>query len=207
MRIIPNQHGWTLLELLLAVALLAIVAAVVFGSFRATVSAIDRATISGAPARQARVALARLSDELASTDWGVERPETLFVGVPRELDGREAGGLEFNSRSHTWYPTQPPAVERALITYQPELVEEGLRLWRREFAAPYLLEGRPESVVVAEGLSSVTFRYFSDGEWSDEWDSVKRLALPELVEVVLIFGTREHATGEFRTIVRIPRRP
>lgn len=203
----PNQHGWTLLELLLAVALLAIVAAVVFGSFRATVSAIDQATISGAPARQARVVLSRLADELASADWAYERPETRFVGLSQELEGHESDRLQFSSRSHVWYPTQLPALERALITYEAVPVENGLQLWRRESAAPYLLEGGTESVMVAEGVAGVAFRFFVKGEWVDDWNSAERHALPELVEVVLTFGTDDTATEEFRTLIDIPKRP
>ncbi|MEW6324718.1 MAG: prepilin-type N-terminal cleavage/methylation domain-containing protein, partial [Nitrospirota bacterium] len=110
-----NQHGWTLLELLLAIALLALVAVIVYGSFRATVGAIERSATQSAPAREARVMLARLADELAAADWSEDREGTLFVGISDEIDGRPADRLQFTSRSHVWYPTQPPAVEQATI--------------------------------------------------------------------------------------------
>jgi general secretion pathway protein J len=214
-----SPNGFTLLELVLAIGLLALVATVVYGSFRATVDAMERATASGAPARQARVTLARLADELAAADWAPNRPETLFVGSSGELEGRPADLLEFTSRSHVWYPTQPPAIEQAMISYtvdrsSPPITSPitgdrlagvpRLQLWREEQANPFLISGGGERLLMAEGLAGVEFRFYSKGEWRDEWSASDERALPELVEVVLTFegvGGREE---EFRTLVALP---
>lgn len=206
-----GSHGFTLLELLLAMALLALVAAVVYGSFRATVAAMEHSTVSGAPAQQARVVLARLADELTSADWAENRQETFFVGASDEINGLPADRLQFTSRSHVWYPTQPLATELATIDYTPAqrstslpVATASLQLWREEKATPFLVSGSPERLLVAEGLAGVEFRYYSDGVWEEAWDASASLKLPELVEIVLTFEDVSGREEEFRTMIALP---
>jgi general secretion pathway protein J len=203
-RRLNTQHGFTLLELMLAIGLLALVATVVYGSFRATVDAMERATASGAPAQQARVTLARLADELTAADWAPQREGTIFIGTSQELEGHSADLLQLTSRSHVWYPTQPPAIEQATIGYSAAQSSRGLQLWREEQANPFLVGGSAERLLVAEGLAGVQFRFYSKGEWAEEWNASVAQGLPELVEIVLTFegvGGREE---EFRTLVALP---
>ena len=199
------QRGTTLLELLLALSVLAVVAAVVYGSLRATVSAIEQTTASGAPAQQARVVLARLADELASADWSKKQVEKIFVGTSQKSGGRSRDGLSFTSRSHVWYPTQAPAIQRALIDYALEPTAGAFRLWRTEMANPYLLTVEPERYVVADGVAGLRFRYFDDGEWVEQWNAAEAEKLPELVEVVIAFISEGGTEEEFMTMIEIPR--
>ena len=201
---LDTQYGFTLLELLLAVGLLALVAAIVYSSFRATVSAMERSTAAGGPAQQARVTLARMADELVSADWSAEREETLFVGASEEIDGRPSGHLQLTSRSHVWYPTQPPATERAVIDYSVTQTPQGLQLWRQEEANPFALGGSPERLEMAGGLSGVQFRFYSDGAWTEAWDASVNQKLPRAVEVVLTFADANGREEEFRTMVALP---
>jgi len=196
--------GFTLLELLLAVALLAIVAATVFASFRATTSAIARATESGASAQAARVVLSRLSDELTAAEWDQNREETLFVGKSGEDEGGSSGTLLFTSRSHVWYPTQPPAVELATVGYQVDQGPHGLQLWREETSNPFVVGGTPERVMVADQLAGVQFRFYGKSGWETAWDANERHQLPDLVEIVLSFGETGTPREEFRTLVSLP---
>jgi type II secretion system protein J len=200
-----GSSGFTLLELLLAVMLLAIVASTVYASFRATASAIDRSTQQGASAQAARVILSRLADELTSTEWSDARPETEFMSATQEVNGLSTSRLVFTSRSHTWYPTQPPAVEMAAIGYEVDQGPHGLQLWRMELANPFLLSGAPERVMMTDRLSSVQFRFYSQGEWTAVWDSGKQHRLPDLVEIVLTFlAVEQGPQEEFRTLVSLP---
>jgi type II secretion system protein J len=198
--------GFTLLELLVAVVLLAIVAATVYASFRATTSAIDRSTQQGASAQAARVILSRLADELTSTEWSPNRQETEFVGASQEENSVSTSWLAFTSRSHTWYPTQPPAVEMATIGYELEQGgANGLQLWRTEQSDPFLLSGAPERVMMTDRLTNLQFRFYGKGEWVTEWDASKRHELPDLVEIVLTFlSVDQGPQEEFRTLVSLP---
>jgi type II secretion system protein J len=201
------KRGFTLLELLLAVALLAIVAATVYASFRATTSAIDRSRQQGASAQAARVILSRLADELTSTEWNVEsalRQETIFVATTQEGSSQAANRLLFTSRSHTWYPTQPPAVEMATIEYELDQGPHGLRLWRTELSNPFLLSGVPERVMMTDRLANVQFRFFAKGEWATAWDASELHQLPDLVEIVLTFAKADGPQEEFRTVASLP---
>jgi len=199
-----RRRGFTLLELLLAVALLAIIAATVYASFRATVSAIDRSTQEGAPAQAARVILSRLADELTSTEWSSTRQETLFLGTTQEVKGQTIGQLQFSSRSHTWYPTQPPAVEMTTIGYEVDPGPRGLQLWRTEVVNPFLVDGGAERVMMTDQLANVQFRYYANGKWETEWDAGQQHQLPDVVEIVLTFAKADGPPEEFRTVVSLP---
>jgi type II secretion system protein J len=193
------------LELLLAVALLAIVAATVYASFQATTSAIDRSNQQGVAAQAARVILSRLADELTSTEWSVNRDDTVFVSTTQEENGQSTGLLQFTSRSHTWYPTQPPAVEMATIGYEVDQGPQGMQLWRTELSNPFLLSGAPERVMMTDRLADVHFRFYAKGEWADTWDANERHQLPDLVEIVLTFlSVGDGPKEEFRTMVSLP---
>jgi type II secretion system protein J len=201
-----KQHaGFTLLELLLAVALLAIVAATVYASFQATTSAIDRSTRQGVSAQAARVILSRLADELTATEWGANRQETVFVGTTEEENGQSTSRLQFTSRSHTWYPTQPPAVEMATIGYEMDQGPHGVQFWRTELSNPFLLSGAPERVMMTDRLADVQFRFYAKGEWTNAWDANELHQLPDLVEIVLTFLPVADGPKEvFRTMVSLP---
>jgi len=199
-----RRRGFTLLEFLLAVTLLAIVAATVYASFRATTSAINRTTEQGASAQAARVILSRLADELTSTEWNANRQETLFLGTPPKEGEQTVVQLQFTSRSHTWYPTQPPAVETAIIGYEVDKGPLGLQLWRTEIANPFLTGGGTERVLMTDRLADATFRYFAKGTWETEWDASQLHQLPDLVEIVLTFAKAEGPPEEFRTVVSLP---
>ncbi len=211
-----SQNGWTLLELLLAVALLAVVAVIVYGSFRATVAAMERSESHGASAQQARVLLARMADELASADWSADREETLLIGASEEIDGRPAGRLLFTSRSHVWYPTQPLAIEQAVIGYTTERSSDeleagvgrppGLEVWREEEANPFSVASNAERLRVAQRLAGVQFRFYADGAWAEAWDASVSLRLPELIEVVLMFEGADGREEEYRTMIALPLR-
>jgi general secretion pathway protein J len=203
---LTHRAGFTLLELLLAVALLAIIAATVFASFRATTSAMERATVRGASAQAARVVLSRLSDELSAAEWDGQREETFFTGATEGGEVHPAGRLQFTSRSHVWYPMQPPAVELAVINYQAESGPQGLQLWRDEVANPFLLGGGTERVMMADRLAGVQFRFYTGDEWVTEWNMADRHKLPDLVEIVLTFAGTEEPPEEFRTMVSLPNR-
>jgi prepilin-type N-terminal cleavage/methylation domain-containing protein len=199
-----RRRGFTFLELLLAVALLAIVAATVYASFRATASAIARTTQEGASAQAARVILSRLADELTSTEWSATRQETLFLGSTQDEQGQTVGQLQFTSRSHTWYPTQPPAVEMTIIGYEVDSGPHGLQLWRTEMANPFLLDGGTERVMMTDQLADAQFRYYAKGKWETGWDASQQHQLPDLVEIVLTFAKADGPPEEFRTVVSLP---
>jgi hypothetical protein len=123
---------------------------------------------------------------------------------------RAAGRLQFTSRSHVWYPTQPPATERAVISYlttpsapAPEERTE-LQLWREETANPFALGASPERLEMASGLRGVQFRFYANGDWSEAWDASVNQKLPQAVEVVLTFAAADGREEEFRTMVSLP---
>lgn len=193
------------MELLLAVALLAIVASTVYASFQMTTSAIDRSNQQGVAAQAARVILSRLADELTSAEWSANRDDTVFVGATQEENGLSTSLLQFTSRSHTWYPTQPPAVEMATIGYEVDQGPQGVQLWRTELSNPFLLSGAPERVMMTDRLADVQFRFYAKGEWEDTWDASERHQLPDLVEIVLTFlSVGDGPKEEFRTMVSLP---
>ncbi len=180
----PRHHseaGFTLVEVLLAVALVAVIAAMVFGSLYYTTTAIDRARAGSADEQMVRSALRVMADELfTSTHYAISP----WLGLNTQADGYPSDTLAFLAVGQSRGMESALETEWARVVY----VREGDRLLR--FVRRNLFGLTDESIdrlELMQNVKSFNVRYY-DGTariWADEWDGRAHAKTPAAVLIEL----------------------
>ncbi|GAB4344648.1 MAG: hypothetical protein Kow0089_21290 [Desulfobulbaceae bacterium] len=209
----------TLLEIMLALLILATVVTMVSMSLSGSVNVMNATLEQGGIYHRAQVALQRISEDLASA---VLVEDEDFVGLDEQMGSEEADSLRFTSTAHIVFNRETDHPGIALISYfvreDPEREGE-LLLYR---ADDLLLSSTVRDELGQEGqgfllcdrLRSVNFQYISsDGEELDSWTTsadtlggVKDRRLPAGVSCTLEFWVdREKEDSlSFTTSVLLP---
>ena len=195
-----DARGFTLIEVLIAVALLATIAGLVSMGFAGTFQAIEALTDEAGRDHQIRVALSMMADELASARRLAAFP---WVGRNHDIDGRPADILAFVTAGHIRHRQDAPEGDMSRLLYS----REDDRLVRLETRNLYGLSSDiVEQVDLARGVVGFTARYFDrhTGVWVDEWDGELRQSAPDAVLVELTLLNAKNAPRTFRQWVSIP---
>lgn len=182
-----RRQGFTLLEVLVALALMAIMAGALYASLHIGFKARRGAEAAVGPARRAHLAmeLVRKDVEAALPPTGILAGE--FVGDDLVDDaGRDADAVFFHANGRA--PRDQPAacdvrkVEFALTVPGDEDIPVLVRRTIFQLLAPETPE--PVEEVLCRGVSTFNLRYFDGSQWLDAWDStVQGNVLPVAVEV------------------------
>ncbi len=190
--------GFTLLEMLVALALIAVLASVLYASLRIGFDARRRADAALGDLRVARVVA-----DLVQRDLVQALPSTgvligAFVGEDATMDGFGAdadavsffASLEDGGRA-------PPAVCRVDILAESSAATGTPRLIRRvsrDLLAPSVEE--PVDEVLCSDVAGFNLRYYDGSFWSDSWDSTTRGdALPIAIEMRVDVKRSREAPG------------
>jgi general secretion pathway protein J len=215
-----NVKGFTLLEVLVASAILSMVLAILYGVFSRTLTSKQIAEEQSAQSRAARIVLLRLSDDLqASFPFSAEDPR--FVGQTSQttplpeasLSFISMGGFSLTSGGHEgdWYE-----IEYELIPdpYSPS-TRQLVRRTRVAPTTPNTTESRRqegETLPLLTDVQGLRLRFFDGRAWHDEWGKVQtRAQLPRAVEVKLYLASKTETTRHedtkvvtFSTLVDLP---
>jgi general secretion pathway protein J len=195
-----NQpRGFTLIEILLAIFIFSIVLAAIYGSYTGTFRVIDTVESQVAVLRQARVAMVRITEDLASSYYSeMVTDMEKFVGTEQEVQGMRADTLRFVSKAHLLFNDQELAAGTAQIFYEvrEDISGEGLALYRHD--TPELAAAGEDGggLLLCDHLQEVRFSYFDgDGNEQDSWDAddtdfigkPARERIPRMVAIKLAF--------------------
>lgn len=222
------QHGFTLIEMLVAIGLIALLVTVSVQIYLGIHRAEERARHALGRDRAAQVLLDRLERELVGARM-IERDEGsdpllhpyVFVGTDGQREGADADSLEFVSRGSPRPPgTLPAGLRRISYTLHPAEDGAGLDLLRDEgpvSSEPPRTPNSDEAHVVARRLARFSLRYRPDAEttWLDAWDSAGVSQLDDLpaeveltVQLLEPAGSGTWSVGaEHRRAIRLPVRP
>lgn len=204
---IRNWGGFTLLEVLLAMAILAVILTVVYASFSTAGKNVEQAEAIRDENDIARTLLARLSVDIANAypkDSGsFPSVPTRFYGRKEEMDGVIGTGdrkIRHDSINLTtltnWRKRDSKEMELWEVGYffreKPD--GKGYVLFRREKRelskdVP-VLEGGVE-YEITDRVESLQITYSDFGStWTDDgWDSQSKGRLPKMVEIMLALDT------------------
>ena len=155
------MKGFTLLEIMLAVAVFAVVAVAVHSSFSTTMFSLEQARSILDVSQRGRALVWNLSAELANS---LAYDESLFSGV---------SGGKYDSITFYTTAAYPMAGDKDifLVSYQASDNNIVKTVNENVFTA-------------AEGIDSFKFSYFDGENWVEEWDSQGAGKLPEAVSIM-----------------------
>jgi len=170
------SHGFTLMEILVAVAILSVLLAAIYSTFFLSHKAIEGMDESMVKLQEARRALDILKRELDSTFYAADDQNTFLRIVDRDVYGKQATRLEF-----TTFSLPRPGVSR--VTYFIEDKEGKLNLFKK-LESPYGKE-EAEGVDIIEDMEAFGIEAKYNDTWVKTWDTSVNQDIPEEIRINL----------------------
>ena len=156
-----TSYGFTLIEVLLSLFLVALISGILFASFFLPLRAVSAAKLELVKVEEAAVFLTRLSEEISAA-----YPEAAsFSGAKDFISFLSSAGTDMG-------------LEKIGYTVKKGDSSEMVTIYRKA-GFPYQADGNEQPVLQAENM---VFGYYDGTEWSEEWNEK---GLPLLVEVTL----------------------
>jgi general secretion pathway protein J len=199
-----GERGFTLIEILVAISILAIVLSSIYGIFTSVSRARERLDADSADYHRARVVFDRLGRELRGAYFQRNNPDLVFAG------GADSPSvLEFELTTTAVTPISQTgsgiANVRYLLTEDTEEDKDGLVLMRRERPVhqPASPNDTADMMRLVPGVEAMSLRFFNEGRWQTRWDGATS-GLPELVEISLQLLGREDGGVRFVSAFDVP---
>lgn len=176
-----HNKGFTLLELLIALGLLAILSAALYGTWFSLVRGQDAATSAMAGRRELRNTMDSLQRELSSAFYSTGNDRLHFVVEDRDFFGKPASTLNFTTLSPPRSGSQPLS-DQTEIQYLPVEKDGKIVLARQE--KDVYGETEPFTYPQMEQVEGFLVECTTDGEkWVRSWDTTLNRSLPKAVKV------------------------
>jgi len=172
-----TRRGFTLLEVMIAIAVLAMIGAITWKSFDGAYGLKQRVERAEDRDQTVRGALDRISREVSMTFLSEHYDRKRFRERPtffRLKDGRREASLTFTSLAHQRLHVDAKESDQAVFEYRLDRDEGKTSLFRR--VKPQIDEDSDrggERAVLAEDVLRFSVQAWDpkDREWRDEWDS------------------------------------
>ncbi len=218
-----NNNGFTLLEILMAISIFAIVIGLAYSSYNASFRIIGGATSQSEIYSQAQTAMERIREDLESFYPG---ETSLFTGTSDTINGHRADSLEFTSTASVKFHPWQVNSGHSIISYQVEEDSETktLSIYRSQQAVTTGEDDeekteKTSALLLSDTLLEVAFDY-QDGEgteketWADsdedkeagDEDGDAAELLPKLIRLTLRFanGNDDELGILFQTAIVLP---
>jgi len=210
-----RQHGFTLIEIMLALTLMAFLTSLLWGTFAQTAKVKMRIETAQDRTHTVRVALMRMSREIEMAfvsfeATGTQDRRTMFSGVSHS----EYDELRFSWFGHMRMRVDAAEGDTALVSYFPQTDIEDARftnLMRRETRR---LEAKDTKLIPGEtyllcpAVSRLKFAYYDykQKDWREDWDTTKadgQQYLPTQVRISLTVLDERGMPVTFTSIARL----
>ena len=222
MQLAGKTKGFTLVEILIAILILAIVLSTAYASYTGVFRIISNVEEESEIYSMARTFLSRLEKDVHAivpyTSSGQE-----FVAEKDEIEGQEFTNLLFRAASHIPFGKNEPQGGVAAIGYQVVMnkITGEYDIMRTDIIGGTIKKDLSEddrktmterSFVVCKGVQSLSFRFIdSKGETHDDWNSggdVQNQIKQSPVVIIVMLSMRNPANKEtpykFTTKISIP---
>ncbi|MDO9068470.1 MAG: GspJ family type II secretion system protein [Deltaproteobacteria bacterium] len=177
-----SNKGFTLLELLIAMALLVILSTALYGTYFSLIRGRESATAGMESRRELRMTLDMLRRELNSVFYNRSNKRLHFVVEDRDIFGKPASTLDFTAISA---PSGSilPASDLITLRYQPVEKEKKIVLGRQ--VKDLFTTLQPARYPQMEELEGFLVECYDGGKWVKSWDTAINMGLPKSVRVTV----------------------
>lgn len=197
-----SNQGFTLLELLVALVLLAILSGALYGTYFSVMRGSEAARERTEPLRDVRAALDLLRRELAAAYFDRANKRLHFVVEDRDVFGKPASILDFTAFTVPRSGSVPSSDVMA-VRYKPVEREAQQLILSRQTRDLYL-DTKPLPYPLTEQIEGFLVECFDGNQWVKSWDSTLNAGLPKAVRVTFYVQGGDKPAG-FSAIV-LPRR-
>jgi general secretion pathway protein J len=214
-----REAGFTLMEVLVAITILAVVVTTILASFNSVFSTTEVLDQSADIYEMAKNCMKRLTSDLESINIAqrplykppeFDQPPDPYriVATTGDTNGTGIAQLRFTSRAHISLGKSPGKGIAEIIYYVQAASESDLVLKRADNLYPYpAFEERGSDPVLCKYLKSLAFKFYDqDGTEFDAWDSDSDefgYATPKAIGVRLELANKA-ASCTFETMVSLP---
>ncbi len=195
----PSESGFTLVEVLLATALVAVIATMVFGSLHLSTVAIDRTRDAASRDQVLRSTLRIMAEELTA---GLSHTSAPWIGIDGQWEGQPADTVAFLTlgQFHAVESSQDTELVRIVYTREGDRL---LRFVRRNLYG--INDETVEQIELASNVKGFNLRYYDSQAnlWSDTWDGRARSVPPASVLIELTIMQNEYDSQTVREWVSV----
>ncbi|MDH3454034.1 MAG: GspJ family type II secretion system protein [Desulfuromonadales bacterium] len=178
------ERGFTLVEVLVAISILALLLTSVYGIFSSVSLARERLDADSAEYHRARVLFDRLGRELRGAYFRPSDRNLVFTGT-----ATDDGALELELTTSAVSPLSQTGTGIAKVRYllieDRENPDAGRVLMRSEHPVLEQVDEEAAGMMrLVPGIEAMTLRFYTNGQWQAAWDG-RTAGLPELVEIAL----------------------
>jgi general secretion pathway protein J len=215
-----SRRGFTLLEILVAIFILAVVTSMVMAAFGGIYEGAERITLGSDLHEMANASLNRMASDLQSIHVKVyprykrpdidDEPDIYRVkGEERSTSGQRFGWLRFTSLAHLSFNQQAQEGIAEIVYYVQQTPENDFILRRADKRYPYpeKFQERDTDPILCEHVKHFDLVYFdAKGREHEAWDSESddmEFGTPRAIGIKLEVGTEELGYA-FQTRVALP---
>jgi general secretion pathway protein J len=210
-----RRRGFTLLEILIALAMTVVLAGSLYASLRIAFKGRDSVTAAVEPSRTAELALAIIRRDLESALPPKGQLAAEFIGtVAQDNTGAESDNVSFYGNApaplHVSGSGEINKIELGVI--QDTNNDHVLVRRLTSNLLSTVQSDYQDQEVICRGVAGFTMKYYDGTEWLDEWDSTQENdTLPVAIEVTLDLqrpaqppGSGQMLLLHFRRVLRMP---
>ena len=188
----PGAKGFTLIEILIALALLGILATALYGTYFSLIRGRESAIEGMESRRELRVTLDLLRRELNSALYNRNNKKLHFSVEDRDIFGKPASRLTFTALS-------PPQAGGMAISDQEDLVYEILEREKSMILSRQVKDiyhsGEPGRYPQMENIDGFLVECQSGDKWVKSWDTALNAGLPKAIRVTITVREGEKSSS------------
>jgi type II secretion system protein J len=202
------RSAFTLVEMMIAIALFSMILAAIYSSWTAVLRASKTALDAAASAQRARVAIRVLEDSLGSAQsFAANLPYYYF-----DAENGDSPVLSFVARLSKAFPRSGKFgdLDVRRVTFSVESAPDGSRqlvLRQNPLVMDPDRDEKEHPIVLAKNVKGLAMQFFDSNkrppEWVDEWDGIKTNQLPKMIMLTLTLADNPHSTRVTEEITRI----
>lgn len=190
-KIHPGREGFTLLELLVSLALLSIILAAVYSTFFLSQKAIEGVDESLLKLQECRMTMDTMGRELDSILYKPGSNDSLVKIEDRDFFGKDASRITFTSFS-------PLVPGLSVISYYVEEKGGALTVFKKIRNAADTNRDA-EGVELIEKVEAFAVEVLNDGKWIKTWDAAETGKIPERIRVTVKITLKDHPVTLYET--------
>ncbi|MBI5179346.1 MAG: prepilin-type N-terminal cleavage/methylation domain-containing protein [Nitrospinae bacterium] len=193
MKTIRTTHGFTLIEILVAVFILGIIFSFIFGALTSSLASAKEATARMDIGHTGRFIAGKMASDIASASLLPMSGKGRLWGRHFMKNGKRRDEIHFTAFSRTYF-TGRPQIDQSEIGYYFRIAKNGEdALMRREAdVIERPVDQGGESLEISPAVEELAIRYQLDDKWVDEWDSESVQVLPKAVSVECTLADGKH---------------